>query len=339
MTGFTGIVWDTRTTERLATDLGHGAGPEPIAEAGAAWLHLADELSSAGIEYASILEKLGVHWSSAQTGEVFTALRKLTGWFADAAGAAAANGARAGSHAAAIAVARLAMPGSAEIDLAARAVEAAAVVSAIAPALTGAASIAEHAAHDQRVRAARVMEVYEAATEPVARVWPGAGPAPEIVSAEPLADERAARAAVERAGHPGASGGRAAASPAPASPAVAPTIGGIPVFRGSPVSGPMPTIPASATGHAAPPPAPSTEAPRTLLAPPVPHTGALAAERVVGRGPQSTTTDESEQSLAGATEGEHAGWDELAVTDHPVAQHVSSSAQLSTTPGSAKAVG
>ena len=36
MTGFTGVDWDARTSQQLATDLGHGAGPAPLVDAGLA---------------------------------------------------------------------------------------------------------------------------------------------------------------------------------------------------------------------------------------------------------------------------------------------------------------
>ncbi|AZG48439.1 PPE domain-containing protein [Gordonia insulae] len=324
MTGFTGVVWDARTTEQLALDLGDGAGPAPLVEAGLAWADVAAELGSAGAEYGSILAALGVHWRSSYTSEAFEKLTRLVPWFAEAAAAAGRTAARAETQAAAVTVARMTMPNLAEVDLAEKAKDVATTVSALAPALVGAAAQAERALHDQRMRAARVMETYEAATEPAAQPWPGGPAAPNLVSATALGAERAARETAARAAArqatvtppvaPGASMmggvGPALAVPAPEKTRYAPTIlaGAGPAATTAPV-----TAPSTGTGT-----------PTGPVAPPMAPHGAATTERVIARGAGAAepATDVEPSGAAAAADGT-ATWAELAVAEQPVAHHLS----------------
>ncbi|MGY2063242.1 PPE domain-containing protein, partial [Nocardia gipuzkoensis] len=57
-TGFTGVVWEAREAGKLAQDLTTGAGPVPMAEAGAAWTRLAAGFGAAAVEYEVILTQL-----------------------------------------------------------------------------------------------------------------------------------------------------------------------------------------------------------------------------------------------------------------------------------------
>lgn len=323
MTGFTGVVWDARTTEQLVSDLGAGAGPAPLAEAGLAWGRVASELASAATEYGTILATLGVHWESVHTSESFETLSRLVPWFADAAAAAGRNAARAEAQSAAVTVARMTMPNLAEVDLAEEAMRTAATVAAIAPALVGAAAHAERALHDQRLPAAQVMHNYESASESAATPWVGAAPAPNLVSGQPLAGERAAREAMARSA--------ASPHPQPPSPVPAATAAvGLPM-AGMVMPSPektsyAPTIlagggPAATTASAAPAAQPTHAAPGGPVAPPMAPHGAGAADRLVARAPSGP--EPGDQAAAADSVVEHPStWAEVAIADTPAIQHV-----------------
>lgn len=320
MIGFTGVVWDARTTERLASDLAAGAGPGPLAEAGIAWGQLAGALADAGLDYAAILDRIGVNWASAHSDSVQQKLTSLIGWFANVAGEAGHNAARAEAQAAANTVARLSMPNLAETDLLEKMREVATATSAIAPALMGAAAHAERALHDQRMRAARVMSTYEVASEPAAHPWMPASPAPMIVSANALHAEQAARESVTNARH--------AAPGAPSAPTVAPMPAGIPMSIG--VAEPdrvryAPTILAGGVQSTMFTPAPaSPTAPSAPMPPPMtPGAMATSNERVVAR---AAVVDESGAAAASSSAAEADvldTWEAVAAADSPVAHHVS----------------
>ncbi|ROZ83455.1 PPE domain-containing protein [Gordonia sp. OPL2] len=323
MAGFTGVVWDARSTERLSTELGDGAGAGPLTQAGVSWAHLASEMSSAAVEYSSILVALGVHWDSSHTSATFEKLTRLAGWFAEAAAVAGRNAVRAESQAAAVTVARLTMPNLAEVDIAEKAMQTATTLGAIAPALVGAAAHAERALHDQRMRAARVMDTYESATEPAARPWKDGAAAPNLVSAAPLGAERAARETAARV---------AASRPTPQNPAgPAPIpVGGLSlgVTAAPEKTRYAPTIVASGSpqSSASAPVAPAgagAATPSGPMAPIAPH-GAAAADRVVARGAVADdATEETAAGAAAADDGSPATWADLATADTSVVQHVS----------------
>ncbi|MBY4573645.1 hypothetical protein ACN94_08615 [Gordonia paraffinivorans] len=226
--GFTGVNWELRTSEQLATDLGAGPGPAPLAEAGLAWAKLAAEIGEAGVDYAAVLARLGLNWRSAHADSVFERLTHLAPWFAETASEAARNAARAEAQAAATTVARLAMPDLAEVGIVETLREIATTATAVAPVMAGAAAEAERAVVRQRMRAARVMQAYETATEPVGKPWPSSRRAPDLVSGQALAAEKetADRSASTSTSTP---------TPVTASaPAVPPVLGGVP----GPVSAP-----------------------------------------------------------------------------------------------------
>ena len=195
MTGFTNVVWEARPTKQLATDLGAGAGDGPLITAALGWAQISALLADAGVDYVRILATLGVSWESASSDEAFGKLASFAGWFSDAAAAAADSAARAGAQAAATTVARISMPGLPELQITEDIHTAAVAVGAATGApIGGVAADAERAAVDQKQRAARVMETYEAATEPVSRGWSVPRPV-EIVSPDALASEQAVRKA------------------------------------------------------------------------------------------------------------------------------------------------
>lgn len=325
MAGFTGVVWDARSTERLSTELGDGAGAGPLTQAGLSWAHLAAEMSSAAAEYSSILVALGVHWDSSHTSATFEKLTRLAGWFAEAAATAGRNAVRAETQAAAVTVARLTMPDLVEVDIAEKAMQTATTLGVIAPALVGAAAHAERALHDQRMRAARVMDTYESATEPAARPWKDGAPAPNLVSAAPLGAERAAHEAATRAAArptppippvpaPTPAGGiSSAVAAAPEKTRYAPTI----VAAGSPQAATSAPV-ASAGAGAGTPSGP--------MAPMAPH-GATAADRVVARGPVADdVADEPEARAGAADDTDPPTWADLVTAEKSVVQHVSENA-------------
>ncbi|MEE3850990.1 PPE domain-containing protein [Gordonia sp. LSe1-13] len=326
MTGYTGVIWDARTTEQLASDLGDGAGPGPLAEAGLAWGRVASEMASAAAEYGTILAAMAVHWESGHTIESFEKLSRLAPWFAEAAAEAGQNAGRAEAQAAAVTVARLTMPNLVEVDLAEEAMRTATAVSAIAPALVGAAAQAERAVHDQRMRAARVMQTYESASETAAKPWKGAPPAPNLVSAQPLAAERAARETAARA---------AAHTPPKSSSTTPAALAGMPMaamagFAVAPVekTNYVPTTLAggapAGTATAGPTaPAHAAQSPHHgPMAPPVAPHGAAAAERVVTRAP-SAPEPADELGAAEAAVDPPSTWAEVAIAEKPAVQHVS----------------
>ncbi|ORM25086.1 PPE domain-containing protein [Williamsia sp. 1135] len=193
MTGFTNVVWQARPTEQLAKDLGDGAGVGSLADAGAGWTRLSVVLADSGADYLRIMARLGISWESAHSDHAFAKLGALAPWFVDAATAAADNAGRVAAQCAATTVARLAMPNLPEIEVTKGVRDtAAAVGAALGSPIGGVAADAERALHDQKQRAARVMEAYESASEPLARPWTETLP-PEIVSSVALTSEEASR--------------------------------------------------------------------------------------------------------------------------------------------------
>ncbi|MBD0860864.1 PPE domain-containing protein [Gordonia sp. zg691] len=318
MIGFTGINWDARTSEQLAADLGTGPGPAPLVEAGMAWASLAVELGEAGVDFAAVITRLGVHWQSAHTSAAFEKLTRLAPWFAEASTEAAHNAARAQAQAAAVTVARMNMPDLAEVDIVEKLHEIATTATAVAPIIAGAAAQAERAVQQQRMRAARVMQTYEQATEPVAKPWLSGRAAPDLVSGEPLAVEKAAAA---RAAAPSV--------PSPVMPAVAPMPGMVPGVHLPPAEksryattmlasgqsqaaapAATPIAPAGATGPGVPPP----------MAP-----GLISADRGATIRTTAMDADASGESAAEAAESVDGPvtWADLATSDQPAAHYVS----------------
>ncbi|GAC66206.1 PPE domain-containing protein [Gordonia soli] len=323
MTGFTGVVWDARTTERLAADLAAGAGPAPLAEAGAAWAGLGRELAAAGVEYSAILARLATSWESVHASAAFEKLTRLAPWFGEIAAEAGRNAARSESQAAAITVARLSMPNIAEVDLAEKMREIATAASAVAPALGGAAAHVERAIHEQQARASRVMQTYESATEPVGTPWGTGLAAPNLVSGHALSVEQAAREAAARAA--------VAPTPSP-TPAVSPAIG--PMWAGSYTQAAektryAPTMVAGAAPAAVVPGPTPVAAPAATGAvpPPMPMHGVVAANERTVQVKMAGAADESApaptESLAGESlsDDEPRTWADIAVAATPVADH------------------
>lgn len=227
MTGFTHVVWQARSTEQLATDLVTGSGAGPLADAALGWSRASAALADAGVDYLRILARLGISWESATSDHAFGKLGAFAPWFADAAAAAAENAQRAGAQSAAVTVARMTMPNLPEVELTTAIRDtAAAVGTALGAPIGGVAADAERALHDQKQRAARVMETYEAAAEQVAHPWSGPRPA-EVVSSVALVSEQSSRSIASRSALPATP----AVASSPADGGYAPTAIAVPAPR------------------------------------------------------------------------------------------------------------
>ncbi|ATD71897.1 MULTISPECIES: PPE domain-containing protein [Gordonia] len=326
--GFTGVNWDARTSEQLAADLGAGPGPAPLVEAGLAWASLATEIGEAGVDYAAVLARMGVHWQSAHTSAAFEKLTELAPWFADTAAEAAENALRAEAQAAATTVARLNMPNLAEVEVVAKFHEIATSATAVAPIIAGAAAEAERAVAQQRMRAARVMQTYENATEPVGKPWPSSRRAPDLVSGEALASEQAAAARAAA---------RAEVTP-PVTPPIAPMAGVMSGAYAPPAEKLRyaPTVVASAGPTSATPvaaPASTATTPGAGVPPPMAPGTAAAGDR--GATIRSVSVDsessDPDDGLARASDGLDAPltWADVETSDHPAAHYVSAPASES----------
>ncbi|WP_433680938.1 PPE domain-containing protein [Nocardia sp. CA-119907] len=189
--GFTGVVWDAREPDRLARELSTGPGAVPMAEAGAAWTRLAAGFGTAVAEYDMIVASMRGAWQSTTSGPVLDRISMLRDWLADAATAAGNNAVRAETQAAAYELARLTMPHSAEIaaiQAVQRMLES--IGGALGAPIKAVAADADTDADMAKAAASRVMQTYEAATEPLAAPWIQQEP-PVIASPAALAAEEA----------------------------------------------------------------------------------------------------------------------------------------------------
>ncbi|WP_433626279.1 PPE family protein [Nocardia sp. CA-120079] len=159
--GVTGVVWIARPSEVNSATLHAGAHAIPISAAATAWGALTAAWVDATTTVARVMAELGV---GMQGVNGIAALGKLTGflgWSEQQGVQAAAMGGKAAANVIAYGVAALAMPSPPEIA----AVNAALAASTNpAGAVTGAMEAAEIARNAMDIRAALVMETYEAAT-------------------------------------------------------------------------------------------------------------------------------------------------------------------------------
>ncbi|MBB5912847.1 PPE-repeat protein [Nocardia transvalensis] len=192
--GFTGVVWPAREPDRLARDLTTGPGAVPMAEAGAAWSRLAATFGAAVVEYDQIVASLRGAWQSQTSGPVLDKVSTLRDWLTDAAAAATANAQRAGVQAAAYEVARMSMPNAGELAAlqAIQQVLQQLGISLGSP-LKAVAAGADEDTDMAKAAAARVMQTYEGATEPLAMPWHQEQP-PVIAPAAALEAEQATAA-------------------------------------------------------------------------------------------------------------------------------------------------
>ncbi|MEU1425783.1 PPE domain-containing protein [Nocardia sp. NPDC005746] len=159
--GITGVCWLPRMAEINSLSLNTGAHAIPIAAAGGAWGGLSAAWVDATTTVARVMAEIGVGLEGVNGLAVLARLGRFTVWAEQQAVMAGVMAGKAGAHATAYTVASIAMPSLPEIAL----VETARVAAySSGGALDGAAEAAEAAKLALDIRAALVMETYEAAT-------------------------------------------------------------------------------------------------------------------------------------------------------------------------------
>lgn len=191
MTGFTGVIWESRPAERLEHDLTNGAGPAPLAEAGVAWTKLAAMLGDIELSYRQVIDTLAADVNTGSNAALLERMRTLVNWFGDSARLALENARRAEAQSAANSVALLAMPSAPELHFTQQMQTLLTHGGGMlgAPAL-GLGAQAERVKHEQAQRASQAMQQYEAATTPVAKPWHASVKPAEVVSDAMLAAGR-----------------------------------------------------------------------------------------------------------------------------------------------------
>lgn len=215
--GYTGVVWESRTTEQLARDLTDGPGPASIGEAGAAWQRISNGFTTAADDYRQVLDRVRTAWDSTHSPEVVARLQELGEWMHAKALNAAANGQRAESAAVAATVAILAMPTVEEaVEARAQHDMMASLAAYNGAVLTGTFAEFDAAATADQANAAAVMAQYEAAVEPLATPWPEPPP-PQVVNGAAHRAEQAGTGtgAGAEGGAASAAGGGVAMPPTP----------------------------------------------------------------------------------------------------------------------------
>ena len=163
--GVTGVVWLPRTATVNSASLLAGAGPAPLAAASGALQSAAVAYTDASITVGRVMAVLAAGWEGEAANAAQERLGGFLAWTQGVAAKAAQVSGLAAGEAAAYATAALAMPNPVEI---------AAVKSAkytaysTGGALNGSAEALEVADRALDIRAAIVMEAYEAATTPLA---------------------------------------------------------------------------------------------------------------------------------------------------------------------------
>ncbi|WP_227997890.1 PPE domain-containing protein [Nocardia australiensis] len=177
--GITGVFWLPRMAEFNSVALNAGAHAIPISAAATAWGGLTAAWVDATTTVVRVMAELGVGMQGVNGIAALARLGGFTGWAEQQSVMAATLGTKAAANATAYTVASLAMPMLPEII----ATNGAVVASANPPgALSGALEVAEGAKHAMDIRAALVMETYEAATSATV-VTPG-----EFINPPPIAN-------------------------------------------------------------------------------------------------------------------------------------------------------
>ncbi|MFD9551625.1 PPE family protein [Nocardia salmonicida] len=282
--GITGVFWLPRMAEVNSTTLNTGAHAIPISAAATSWGGLAAAWGDAAFTITRVIAEVGVGLQGVNGIAVLARLAPFAGWASQQGIAAAAISAKCAANATAYTVASIAMPSLPEIIATNGAVAASANPPGV---VSGAFEVAEVARNAMDIRAALVMETYEAATSATVAVpseftmppaiASGAGSAgegdfgggdplqtavaaaqafvsnPGVVSAATQAANTAGgvlTSGVSTAGNIGASAISAATATAPASAAVAPAMAGV-ATAGAAVGGGMATTSAGLGGVSA----------------------------------------------------------------------------------------
>ncbi|AOW93806.1 hypothetical protein BFN03_17225 [Rhodococcus sp. WMMA185] len=159
--GLTGVIWLPRGATANSTALSAGAGPVPLSVASSAWTALSASFADANLTLVRVMAELSAGWQGTSAAAALAKIAPFTAWTTECAELAADTAAKAGIEAGAYSTAALAMPSIPEIT----AVKAAkATAYSTGGALNGTAAAAEAADRALDIRAAIVMEGYEAAT-------------------------------------------------------------------------------------------------------------------------------------------------------------------------------
>ncbi|MFD4458276.1 PPE family protein [Nocardia sp. NPDC058480] len=159
--GITGVFWLPRMAEMNSTTLNAGAHAIPISAAATSWGTLAAAWGDAAFTVTRVIAEVGVGLQGVNGIAVLARLAPFAGWASQQGIASAAASAKCAANATAYTVASIAMPSLPEIV----GTNAAVAASANPPGVvSGAFEVAEVARHAMDIRAALVMETYEAAT-------------------------------------------------------------------------------------------------------------------------------------------------------------------------------
>ncbi|MBY8858731.1 PPE domain-containing protein [Nocardia sp. CA2R105] len=159
--GITGVVWEARPAEINSATLHLGAHAIPISAAAPAWAGLTAAWTDATATLTRVMAELGVGLLGVNGIAAMAQITAFTGWCGEQTVMAGAMAAKATANATAYTVASLVMPSPPEIA----AVDAARVAAhASGGDVCGAGEAAEAAYMEIQIRAALVMETYEAAT-------------------------------------------------------------------------------------------------------------------------------------------------------------------------------
>ncbi|APA94798.1 PPE domain-containing protein [Nocardia seriolae] len=159
--GITGVFWLPRMAELNSVSLNAGTHAIPLVAANTAWSGLTAAWVDATTTVARVMAEIGVGLEGLNGLNVLARLGVFTGWAEQQAVMAGVMAGKAAANATAYTVASIAMPSLPEIA----AVDAARVAAySSGGALNGTAEAAEAAKLALDIRAALVMETYEAAT-------------------------------------------------------------------------------------------------------------------------------------------------------------------------------
>lgn len=159
--GITGVFWLPRMAEVNSTTLNAGAHAIPISAAATSWGTLAAAWGDAAFTITRVIAEVGVGLQGVNGIAVLARLAPFAGWASQQGIASAAISAKCAANATAYTVASIAMPSLPEIV----GTNAAVAASANPPGVvSGAFEVAEVARNAMDIRAALVMETYEAAT-------------------------------------------------------------------------------------------------------------------------------------------------------------------------------
>ncbi|TJZ73244.1 PPE domain-containing protein [Rhodococcus oryzae] len=162
--GFTGVVWMPRGATWNSTALNAGVGPVQLSAAGVAWTNISAGLLDASATMTKVMGELRVGWEGLASDAALAKLIPFTAWTEESTAMATTTAAKAAAAASTHSVARITMPSLPEIA----AVKTAKVVAhTVGGSLAGAGAAAEAADRAMDLRAALVMESYEAASTAV----------------------------------------------------------------------------------------------------------------------------------------------------------------------------